>query len=778
MPTRIEEAVLVPLDAATDPSLCGHKAAALAALVRDGFDVPNGFVIPVGTEPSVSEIEEGLARLGDRAVAVRSSGVAEDLPDASYAGQYDTVLGVRGAEAVAAAASRVLASARSQRNAGYVEGSALMAVLVQAMVDADVAGVAFSANPLTGDRTEVVVNATRGLADALVAGASDGDEWSVRNGETRRTSRAEMVIDAPLAKRVADLARRVDAARGGPQDIEWAVEAGRLFLLQARPITVLPIAPQIEVPKGTWQKDVSHFPDPISPFAATTHLRDMAQAQAMIDTWGLMPDTATVRTIGHEFYVHIEPDDGGKNPPPWWVLGIVARILPSLRRKLKIAQRAVDSGLLESLPKRWRSELKPQLERELHAYVDLDLTTMTDRQLFEHLDELLAFSARNGQLHFQLHLPHTVGLHELATTCQELLGWETPRALELLQGLSTASSACTRELASIAALARSRPAGTADPEVGRRLQEYLRFWGIRTVGAEPGNPSIAECPDLVAQMLADLMEDPSPVDVSARRNLLVAEARAQLSAPEAREKFERALAYAEQVYPLREDNVILTDHLPGGLLRRVALEAGRRLVERGLLARHTDAVMLTAGELRQAVTGPAGESDLRSLVARRKAEHAWVRANPGPAVYGAKPGPLPDLRGLPSAARRLNGALLWDLAQEFNAPKPTTADTLGGIAASPGTYRGRVRVIRAPEHLAKLRAGEILVCPETSSAWMMVFRRAGALVTDHGSTLSHTAIVSREFGLPAVVATKNATSTLRDGDEVIVDGSRGTVTRC
>ncbi len=188
--------------------------------------------------------------------------------------------------------------------------------------------------------------------------------------------------------------------------------------------------------------------------------------------------------------------------------------------------------------------------------------------------------------------------------------------------------------------------------------------------------------------------------------------------------------------------------------------------------------MLTADELREAVTGSADGSGLRNTVARRKAEHAWVRANPGPAFYGAKPGPLPDLRGLPSAARRLNGALLWDLAQEFNAPKPTTADTLGGIAASPGTYRGRVRVIRAPERLATLRAGEVLVCPETSSAWMMVFRRAGALVTDHGSTLSHSAIVAREFALPAVVATKNATSALRDGDEVIVDGSRGTVTRC
>jgi len=111
-------------------------------------------------------------------------------------------------------------------------------------------------------------------------------------------------------------------------------------------------------------------------------------------------------------------------------------------------------------------------------------------------------------------------------------------------------------------------------------------------------------------------------------------------------------------------------------------------------------VMLTADELRQAVIiqgGPGNAPELRSKVLRRKSEHAWVRANPGPAVYGASPGAIPDLRGLPEAARRLNGALLWDLAQEFGAAMSTDEDTLGGIAASPGIYRGRVRVIRAAE---------------------------------------------------------------------------------
>jgi rifampicin phosphotransferase len=789
---------LIPLERATDPTRCGQKAAALASLIGHGFDVPRGFVIPVGVPvPSEGELASALALLGDRAVAVRSSGAAEDLADASYAGQYDTVLGVRGAGSVADAAARVLASAGARRTAGYGDPGA-MAVLVQVMVEADTAGVAFSANPLTGDRDEVCVNATRGLADRMVSGATDGEEWSVRGDVARclngGPNDVQAVLDQKTVQKVAELVRRVEAARGAPQDIEWATEGGRLLLLQARPITALPVAPEIDVPKGTWQKDHGHFPLPISPFAASTHLKDAGQGQPMVDEWGLMPDSMTIRVIGHEFYVHIEPDDGGGNPPPWWVLGLAARLIPSLRRKLEVAQRAIEGGLLESLPKQWETELKPKLAQEVRAYARIDLGALGDEHLFEHLDELTAFSVRNLQLHFRLNMPFIIGVHDLAKTCKELLGWDAPRALELLQGLSTATSAPLRELAAVAELARARPraaalirAGTPDledrlsdedPEVAKRLRSWLEVWGIRTIGGEAGAPSVAECPELVAQMLADLLEDSRTPDVAERRTALAAEARSQLRNPKQRARFDRVLAYAERSYPLREDNVILTDHLPVGLIRRVALEAGRRLVRRGALSNEVDALMLTAGELRGALVEGDGAADQRAKVSTRRSEHAWVRAHPGPSVYGKSPGKLPDLRGLPEAARRVNEALLWEMESEWGAPEATGGTTLVGIAASPGSYRGRVRVIRSPEQLGLLRAGEVLVCPETSSAWMMVFRRAGALVTDHGSTLSHTAIVAREFALPAVVAIKAGTTRLRDGEEVIVDGSKGTVTRC
>jgi pyruvate,water dikinase len=263
--------------------------------------------------------------------------------------------------------------------------------------------------------------------------------------------------------------------------------------------------------------------------------------------------------------------------------------------------------------------------------------------------------------------------------------------------------------------------------------------------------------------------------VDAARAAALEEARAKLSDAASRGRFEKALAYAELVYPVREDNVLLTDQLPTGLLRRTALEAGRRLTARGHLARATDAVLLTADELRGAV---CEQRDARPLATQRRAEQAWVRAHPGPMAYGPPPGAMPDVRGLPTPARRINAALMWMMEEELGAPAPAVEGAVRGLGVSAGVYRGRVRVIRSADQLSALRPGEVLVCPITSSAWMMVFRRAGALVADAGSALSHTAIVAREFGLPTVVGTTNATQQLKDGDEVIVDGMAGTVERC
>ncbi len=784
---------LVPLERAGDPALCGHKAAALAELLQHGFEVPPGFVIPVGVTPEPLELASALESLGEGPFAVRSSGVAEDLDDASFAGQYETLLGVAGPAAVAEAARRCVASAGAahvELYAGAADAPAAgMAVLVQRMVPADAAGVAFSADPVSGDRAVVVINAIDGVADRLVAGEVDGDLWRVGKQGATPGDQPHGAIDRETAEALATLARRIEALRGAPQDVEWARAGGKIFVLQARAITALPVAPQFEIPKGTWEKDAAHFPEPVCAFAASTHLKADVMLDLLPDV-GLVPDGFVAGVIGHEFYLHIEPDDGGAKAPPWWVIGIVARVLPSMRRKMRRAEELFAAGYFEELPRRWNAELADEQRAELRRRAVVDLAALSDEEFFAHVRELRTFVAKSMRLHFELMFPHAIGTHELCRACEELLRWDVAKTSRLLAGLSSASAAPVHQLAKIADLARDRPATrglieaggmhvleqllAVDPEIHALLAEYLAFWGLRTFGPDCSAPNLADRPDLLAGSLAALIHDGGLPDLEPERLRVIAEARAGLSSAADRQRFDDALAYAELVYPIREDNAILTDQMVVGLVRRAGVEAGRRLVARGLARKVEDAMMLGVDQIEDLLGRGA---DARPLVDRHRRELAWVRSNPGPAHYGAAPAEPPNLRGLPKAARRVNEALIFLMSQELTRPQQQSGGVIRGIAASAGTYRGRVRVITSVDRLHLLRRGEVLVCPSTSAAWMMVFHRAGALVTDYGSVLTHTSIVAREHRLPAVVGTHCATAEFVDGEEVIVDGTQGTVTR-
>jgi pyruvate,water dikinase len=153
-----------------------------------------------------------------------------------------------------------------------------------------------------------------------------------------------------------------------------------------------------------------------------------------------------------------------------------------------------------------------------------------------------------------------------------------------------------------------------------------------------------------------------------------------------------------------------------------------------------------------------------------------VRAHPGPELLGRPPAPPPDTRFLPSEGRRINSALLWMMDQEFAPPERSEGDVIRGKPGSAGRARGVVRVVPNEAALETLRPGEVLVCPITTPAWSVVFGNAAALVTDRGGALSHPAIIAREHGIPAVLATGDGTRRLKDGDLVEVDGSAGSVT--
>lgn len=773
----------VPLDAAGDTSTCGQKAAALAALRRAGFPVPDGFVVPIGASISLESLARALQRLGPGPWAVRSSGIAEDLDDASFAGQYESVLGATRVEEVAAAVTRVRASGRASHLVEYRgthggRSKAGVAVLIQRQVEASAAGVAFSTNPVTGD-DEAVVEAVRGLGDRLASGDADADRWVI--GAAARPVVDTGVISRSTAEAVGALARRVAEARGRPQDIEWALNRGEVVVLQARPITGLPLAPALDIPPGRWVKDTVHWSGPMTPVGASILLPLIETMLAEVFAeFGVPLERMRVRSLGGEIYMQ-EVDIGGKHnagpPPPWWLGAIAFRCAPPLRRVATTARRALPK--LEAYPRAWEESWRAECSSRIDKARAVDPRRLDDEALAGHLDQLVAeVLIPNLRAHFRLVLPDIVALHDLAVCCRELLGWNDGQMLELLAGLSATATQPALELAEVSELAGADAVSQGLGAVratsaGPRLDAWFARWGLRGLEFDPGAPTVSEQESLVVKLLRQ--PQPTASTTTHPREQARARARAMLGDRE-RAGFDEVLRTAERVHPQREENVLYTQSLPMGLVRRALLEIGRRLVEAGTLTAADEVVYLERVEIQPALDGRLTGEAARGLVRRRQAERRWVRAHPGPAFHGPAPVPPPSTRGLPRAMRRLLEAFIWETALEA-APERSApgSGTLTGAAASAGRATGRVRVIRGEDELPRFEAGEVLVCPSTHSSWAVVFARAAAVVTDHGGVLSHPAIVAREYGIPAVVGTGSATTQLRDGQMVCVDGAAGRV---
>jgi pyruvate,water dikinase len=728
--------------------------------------------------------------------AVRSSSLVEDLHEASFAGQYMTFLDVPGPGAVFEAVRRCVASASTTRvkayaNAHHIEiTNVVIAVLIQEMVHADAAGVAFSADPRTGD-DQVVLSAVRGIGERLVSAEAAADEWVVSDGKAEPVVQPEYAVDECTVLRIAELVRRVSMKRGSPQDIEWAISGGELYLLQARPITGLPVKPELELPaEGRWTKDNVHCPELMTPFGADVYLPTLNHATTVVaPEFGLLIAGIRSISVGGEVYSRVVPLGGKeRKAPPWWLLAVASRLSPLLRSRCRAAKEAISPGNVEGLASRWESKWRPALESEIGKHLEIELSDLDNLALLTELDALIELLRRGEVVHFRLAIPYVVGVAELVLGCRELLGWETGKTLELLSGLSPTSSGPARAMDELASLLSTKADAldafrqsdferlrAADSNIWKVLSRYRSKWGWRPFNYEPGSATLAERPELLVRQVLDRMEAAQRhPDLCMLRTSSVLQARSNLKDDRSRMRFETLLENATRVYPLREDNVLLTDNLPAGLIRRVLLEAGRRLSERRQLSRAEDAAWLREKELRAALTGnPA--LDLSRRVARRRAEYAWVRAHPGPERLGAPAPEPPALRGFPEAARRINKAVAWGLGQELGIRASANEETVSGLPVCGGKHTGVVRVILGESEFERLRPGDVLVCKITTPAWSPLFAIAGAVVTETGSLLSHAAIVAREHRIPTVIATGNATRKLRDGDIATVDGSSGKV---
>ncbi len=815
----------------------GAKAANLGLLLHSGFPVPEGFVLTTGafrrfiTENQLnresknldkrsfsipSDVDKALAtilaKLRNRMLAVRSSGVNEDSSDSSYAGQYETVLGVKNQAELKEAVKQCWLSVFSKRAEAYErersgEGTSDMAVLIQTLVRSDASGVAFTTNPVTGAK-EVLVSAVRGLGDRLVSGTATPDEWVVGE-KTVCTSKVENAVSEDQVNRIAQLAKRVEKHFGRAQDIEWAIAGGEVFLLQARPITTTNQAPSLRktveqvpipivVPDGYWTIEKEHFPVPMSPMYVSYGppiIRETVLLGAK--DLGLPFEGLDFKLIGGWTYRRIIPPGGkDRRPPPVWLMRILIHIMPSIRSQIKKMTQTVRTNLMNQYVERWEDEWKQQTMQKSRELLQTNLTALSDKQLDAHLSAVLEHFRNGAEIHFRYLAFPLLTVGELALTCQDLLGWDNKRVFDLLAGLCESDSETSRRLSELVrlvknderlakAIARINQATKTEDitSINQAFREkfdlYLRDFGATSLGYEPMCPTIAEVPlDLLrliqSQITTNFDSSTKTRALQKIRETTEAQASEQLKsmATEAKTRFEDVLRRARAAYAIHDEETLYTQHLAYGITRYALLEVGARLAAKKIVNEPEDIFMLTLDE---AKTAFKNGGDLKDLVRKRWGERVWAEANMGLPSYGKSPPPPPSLNIFPPEAQLLMRSLLWSIEAISMNKAGINGGSLTGIPASPGTYTGSARIVKDESEFSKLCPGDVLVCRSTNPSWSVVFSTIGALVTEAGGILSHPAIVAREYGIPAVLSLDGATSRIKDGMLIEVNGKDGTV---
>jgi phosphohistidine swiveling domain-containing protein len=853
-----------------DVALAGGKGANLGELSRAGLPVPPGFVVTTGAYHAFveagglrdevltlasraqdaasfetaaekiralfarTEIQEDLAEEiwaayielaedGEMPVAVRSSATAEDLPGASFAGQQETFLNVRGGGALVEAVRACWASLWTARAMAYRENQGMdpasvsLAVVVQRMVEAEAAGILFTADPVSGRRDRMVISAAWGLGEAVVGGRLTPDTLIVEKASgrviSRETADKEVMTvytksgteerAVPEAQRLrpvledeaaAELARygaQIEDHYGSPQDIEWALSGGQFFILQARPITALPEAQPptdwtVPDPKGFYARGsiVELLPDPLSPLFATLSAEPVAQtARRIVEELfgeGLFSENdIQFTTINGYAYYYM-----ALTPRMTWAM---VRSIPTVGWSIIFRQGG---------EKLWREEFRPRYARSVEEWEAKPLGDLPATGLLAGAKELL-YRGTEYYTSVQLVLPSAYLSEPLFTKFyNRLIKREgDPPAQSFLLGFDSTPIRAEKSLYDLAAWCREHPElaaalmdapsegvlgllETERPPVGvdeavwhewqARFLEHLDRHGRMVYDLDFAKPVPADDPALTFDTLKYYLRgegrDPRERQraAAARREEATAATMARLDAPR-RKVFRRLLRWTQKYVPLRED-ALADVGLAWPLMRKMLLELGRRLIAASAIERPDDVFWLEKDELRNAAVAlDAGLTELESLSGAVRERNSEWRAR-----RLATPPPL-----LPKGVRFLG--MDWQSWMPARSGEPS-GDVIEGVGASSGGITARARVLGGPEDFSEMKPGEVLVAGITTPAWTPLFAMASAVVTDVGGPLSHGSIVAREYDIPAVMGTGVATRRIRSGQTIRVDGDAGTVT--
>lgn len=870
-------AEILPLDARPWPAAeqVGRKAATLGQLREAGYPVPAGLCVTTAIfraalapylglvraaqigadlrDPATAQavadqvqalladlalpvsLREALPRalpaLGEGLLAVRSSATHEDLPADSFAGQYHTRLGVRGAAEVEAAIlacwrslfSRQALAARAQLATprDLADPDPAMAVLIQPLREAECAGVCFTVDPVQRRPETVLIVAAWGLGEGVVSGSVPADTARLRRfdldieavtpalklecvqpdpaGGIRKVAvpehqqRPACLPDAWL-QAVAQFGLALEHTLGQPQDVEWAIADGQVWILQSRPLTAL--APELA--------EAVRFPVAWEDERERRALWRSAALPGHAPGALLLPaeiDYTKARFEGGDAAVAY-----GGGDRTYWRKYVNGRFYwAAAESPVSPADQRIRSAALEDLLERLEAQNTtlweywgPEIIRATERLAAFEAQTAQGPALADHLEDTLAAARRHWMIHT---LSPRKRIGRLRDAYQSLTGasrGEAEHALaQLLEGEDTVQTRLIDDMYGLACQARETPAVAAllaerPPDLYARLralppaapfvQGFERFLAAYGDRPGPGRPSQAdlavlpwrENPEWVLEMIAKYAPLPAEAAPAAARRRAREQRDSRVEAlcasaahPQLAAEFRRRLAYARRAATALDDHNHYIDQLADGQFYQALLYAGRWLAARGDLAKPDEVAWLEVAEILAALRAPAPQSLRLTLAARQRQYAGWRQLLP-PAILGL---PAPMLPARPTSGH----ALRSPEASRGPDEDGLRANRLVGEGVSPGRASGRARLVLHWTHLQDLGPGDILVAADAGELWTPLFPALAGVVLDSGHVGQHAAITAREFGLPAVFGTRWATRRIPDGAWVTLDGAHGAV---
>lgn len=807
--------------------ISGGKGASLSRLTRHFSEkVPGGFIITTEffknyiqpavihaqgdiksavagltlPDEAVKLIQTAYDGLGDNiSVAVRSSATAEDLPDASFAGQQDTFLNVSGMEAVTKAVINCFASLYNQRAVsyraknGFDESEVQMAVVVQKMVQAKAAGVMFTADPITSDRFTTAIEAVEGLGEELVSGRKTPVTWTVKGGIVKKRSGGEPCLTESLVTALSDIGKKVEKEFGSPQDIEWCFDGERFYIVQSRAITTL-------------------FPCPPSNDGFKRCYISVGHLQMMTDTmlplgmslWKLMSKTVKITEVGGRPYMEITHN---LNSPAGKIL---------VRQKLSNSDELMNSAFnqvlerkdyIKSIPKGQKSDFAIPKDVARCITAGFRIYRKNDPAIIDGYNRRMEALIRKTKKE----LDHLTGkavidyiINDTDNLMKSLFDPEglgplmiaffltkpIDKAGKLLLGRDNISVDVSKSIkgnitsemgfyvSRIADAARDYPEAVkyletagdrfciddlkrqqGGEKAAKAFEEFFSRYGMRCPGEiDIAKLRFAEAPGkILPTVLADVR---LPKGHAEQRYLqgqresreavkaMVLAAKKKWGIKKAR-KLAKQLSFYRNFLGLRESPKYYWMKRYWEYKQAVIRES-EKLVETGRLRRVDDVFYLSLPELAGLYNGEQ-EPDYKKIDAIRADYEKYASLTPPRLIF--------------SDGEVVEG--------EYKRKVPDGA--LPGLAVSGGITEGRARVILDIKEAGKIEKGDILVTKFTDPSWTPAFISVSGLVTEVGGMATHGAVITREYGLPAVVGVTDATKHIKDGDWIRINGNMGYV---